>query len=133
MGLTLQSFEEFLRKANFRNKPQGTVFDPEHASKVGTADAGGVLQHCVEDRIKLARRRTDNAKHVGCGRLLLQRFAEIGRGWRSSLSNRAFSMAMTACAAKFLTSSICFSVNGRTSVRYMAIAPRSSCSFTIGT
>ena len=32
--------------------------------------------------------------------------------WRSSLSSRVFSMAMTACAAKFDTSSICFSVNG---------------------
>jgi len=31
---------------------------------------------------------------------------------RSSLSSRAFSMAMTACAAKFLTSSICLSVKG---------------------
>ena len=36
---------------------------------------------------------------------------------RSSLSSRAFSMAMTACLAKFLTSSICLSVNGRTSCR----------------
>ena len=37
--------------------------------------------------------------------------------WCSSLSSRVFSMAMTACAAKFLTSSICLSVNGRTSCR----------------
>ena len=36
---------------------------------------------------------------------------------RSSLSRRVFSMAMTAWAAKFLTSSICLSVNGRTSWR----------------
>src|SRR5262249_37202009 len=35
---------------------------------------------------------------------------------RSSLSRRVFSMAMTACTAKFLTRSICLSVNGRTSV-----------------
>ena len=34
---------------------------------------------------------------------------------RSSLSSRVFSMAMTACAAKFVTSAICLSVNGRTS------------------
>jgi hypothetical protein len=33
----------------------------------------------------------------------------------SSLSNRAFSMAMTAWAAKFCTNAICFSVKGRTS------------------
>ena len=32
--------------------------------------------------------------------------------WRSSLSSRVFSMAMTAWAAKFWTSSICLSVNG---------------------
>ena len=36
---------------------------------------------------------------------------------RSSLSRRVFSMAMTACLAKLLTSSICLSVNGRTSWR----------------
>ena len=36
---------------------------------------------------------------------------------RSSLSSRVFSMAMTAWAAKFCTSSICLSVNGRTSWR----------------
>ena len=35
--------------------------------------------------------------------------------WRSSLSRRVFSMAMTAWAAKFVTSSTCLSVNGRTS------------------
>ena len=33
--------------------------------------------------------------------------------WRSSLSSRVFSMAMTACAAKFCTSSICLSVKGQ--------------------
>jgi hypothetical protein len=36
---------------------------------------------------------------------------------RSSLSRRVFSMAMTACRAKFLTSSICLSPNGRTFIR----------------
>ena len=35
--------------------------------------------------------------------------------WRSSLSSRVFSMAMTAWAAKLLSNSICLSVNGRTS------------------
>ena len=34
--------------------------------------------------------------------------------WRSSLSSRAFSIAMTACAPKFVTNSICLSVKGRT-------------------
>ena len=39
------------------------------------------------------------------------------RDSRSSLSSRVFSMAMTAWFAKFWTSSICLSVNGRTSWR----------------
>ena len=34
------------------------------------------------------------------------------RDSRNSLSSRVFSMAMTACAAKFFTNSICLSVNG---------------------
>ena len=36
---------------------------------------------------------------------------------RVSVMSRAFSIAMTACAAKFSKSAICFSVNGRTSWR----------------
>jgi hypothetical protein len=36
---------------------------------------------------------------------------------RSSLSNRVFSMAITACLAKLLNTSICLAVNGRTSWR----------------
>jgi hypothetical protein len=36
---------------------------------------------------------------------------------RSSLSRRVFSMAMTAWAAKFVSSSICLSVKRRTSCR----------------
>ncbi len=52
---------------------------------------------------------------------------------RSSLSRRTFSMAMTACLAKLLTNSICFSVNGRTSWRYIAIIPMNSFSLSMGT
>src|SRR6516162_37517 len=48
--------------------------------------------------------------------------------WRSSFSKRVFSMAMTACAAKFFSRSICLSVNGHTSWRLMVIAPISSLS-----
>ena len=36
---------------------------------------------------------------------------------RVSVNSRAFSIAITACAAKFSNSAICFSVNGLTSVR----------------
>ena len=37
--------------------------------------------------------------------------------WRISSSSRAFSIAITAWAAKFSSSAICFSENGRTSWR----------------
>ena len=53
---------------------------------------------------------TDDLEHFGRSGLLLS-------DSRSSLISRAFSMAMTACAAKFDTSSTCLSVNGRTSLR----------------
>src|SRR6516165_5572197 len=52
---------------------------------------------------------------------------------RSSLSSRAFSMAMTACAAKFCTSAICLSVKGCTSWRKIVITPITSLSLSIGT
>jgi hypothetical protein len=40
-----------------------------------------------------------------------------------SLKSRTFSIAITAWSAKVLTSSICLSLNGRTSVRRMLITP----------
>ena len=52
---------------------------------------------------------------------------------RSSLNSRAFSIAMTAWAAKFSTSAICLSVNGRTSWRYRVDTPDQFVSFSIGT
>ena len=51
------------------------------------------------------------------------------RDSRSSERSRAFSMAMTAWAAKFSTNSICLSVKGRTSLRQMMNAPTTSPSF----
>ena len=45
------------------------------------------------------------------------------RDSRSSLSNRAFSMAITAWSANVVTSSICFSVKGFTSLRVSERTP----------
>ena len=60
-----------------------------------------ILQHGRKHRLEIASRATDNLQHLRGSRLLLQRFCKVGRRWRSSLSSRAFSMAMTAWAAKF--------------------------------
>jgi adenylate cyclase len=49
-----------------------------------------------------------------------------------TVSSRAFSMAITAWAAKFVTRAICLSLKGRTSWRYRVNIPISSFSFSIG-
>src|SRR6516165_1222505 len=43
------------------------------------ADADGILQHGLEYWLQFAGRRTDDAQHIRCSSLLLQRFAEIRR------------------------------------------------------
>jgi len=52
---------------------------------------------------------------------------------RVAVRSRAFSIAITAWAAKFSSSAICWSVNGRTSRRAAAISPRNASSFRSGT
>ena len=75
------------------------------------------FQYRVEKRLQVFRRTADNLAHLRCRGLSLQRLGKILRALRNSLSSRAFSMAMTAWAAKFVSSSICLSVNGCTSWR----------------
>src|SRR5690242_13244083 len=48
--------------------------------------------------------------------------------WCNSPSSRAFSIAITAWAAKLCNSPICLSENGRTSLRYTLIVPSRACS-----
>ena len=78
---------------------------------VGATKMPGQLDQRIEYRLQIEGRAADDLEHVGGGGLLLQAIS------RSSLSRRVFSMAMTAWAAKFWTSSICLSVKGRTSWR----------------
>ncbi len=52
---------------------------------------------------------------------------------RVSVMSRAFSIAMTACAAKFCNSAICLSENGRTSLPVTARMPSSAPSLRNGT
>ena len=48
----------------------------EH-SALRPANADGIGQHRLEHRLKLAGRRADDAQHIRCRRLLLQRFAQF--------------------------------------------------------
>ena len=66
----------------------------------------GVFQHGLKYRLQFARRTGDDPQHLGGGGLCCKGFS------RSSFSSRVFSMAITAWAAKFSTSSICLSVKG---------------------
>src|ERR1700722_7584734 len=47
-------------------------------SELGVADADGILKHGCKNRLKIAGRAADNLENLGCGRLLLQGFREVG-------------------------------------------------------
>ena len=54
-----------------RDRPIAVAFEQEKIAKFRTTDACGVLEHCVENRVELALRRTDDAQNLRRGRLLL--------------------------------------------------------------
>src|SRR5262249_48983366 len=49
----------------------------EQRAKPRPANSGCILQHGIEDRLKLAWRRADDLQHLGCGSLLLKRFTQF--------------------------------------------------------
>ena len=85
----------------------GTVLEQPERAELGSADARRVLQHRLEHgsnspgELEMTCSTSDVA--VCCC-----------SDSRNSLSSRVLSMAMTAWLAKFVTSSTCLSVNGRT-------------------
>ena len=83
---------------------------------INPTNPGCALDDGVEHRLHVRRRAADDAEHLGRRCLMLQASRNSAlRSW-ISLNSRTFSMAMTAWAAKVSSSSICLSVNGRTSV-----------------
>ena len=96
----------------------------------GLADACSVLKHGRKHLPKIAGRAciTCNTSDVAVC---------CSNDWRwcavSSLSSRAFSIAMTACAAKFSTSAICSFEKGRAAERVKARTPTATPSRSIGT
>ena len=79
-----------------------TEFLPVVCLKAAVGDAAqrhGFIQHRVENGVEITRRRVDDLQDLGgCG-LLFECFAGLGDESR-------FSIAMTACAAKFSSSAI---------------------------
>ena len=68
--------------------------DQEQVTEVGLADTHSVFQHGLEYRFMLAGRRADNAQHICCGLLSLQRLITLAakargltlraHGWRTA-------------------------------------------------
>ena len=81
----------------------------------GVAEPGGRFGKGVEHRLQIEGRAADDLQHVAGRGLVFERFLEVGGALRNSPSSRAFSIAITACAAKFCSSAICLSENGPTS------------------
>ena len=86
-------------------------------AELGLADARRVLQHGLEHRLQFARRTGDDLQHLGGRGLLLQRLGEIVGALAQFVEQPRVLDGDDGLAAKFCTSSICLSVNGRTSWR----------------
>ena len=104
-----------------RNHIVSLVESQQHV--INPANPRGALDDGVEHRLHVRRRAADDAEHLGRCRLMLQGLAQFRVALPSSLNSRTFSMAITAWSAKVSRSAICLSVNGRTSVRRIMIAP----------
>ena len=59
------------------NAPQPAILAERHGAETGFADAGCIFQHGLEHGLQLAWRTGNNAQHLRCGGLLLQRLAQF--------------------------------------------------------
>ena len=96
------------------------ALENEQGSCRSAAERVSLVEHRIEDRREVTGRGIDDLQYLG-GRGLLRSNAS-----RVSVMSRAFSIAITACAAKFCSSAICLSENGRTSWRLQEITPSSA-------
>ena len=62
-----------------RHEVQGVAIPAMDISKLGVANADGILQHSRKHRLKIAGRAADNLEHLRRGGLLLQRFGKLAR------------------------------------------------------
>ena len=89
-----------------RNEVPGLAVPAVDVSKLGVTDAGSLFQHGREHRLKIAGRAADNLSTSEVAVCCSNASPRSVVRWRSSLSNRAFSMAMTAWAANYFANSI---------------------------
>ena len=96
---------------------QGITVPAVNSPEGGIADTRGFFQHGVKYGLQIAWKAADDLSTSEVAVCCSNDSVRSVVRWRNSFSNRAFSMAMTAWAAKVSTNLICFSVNGRTSAR----------------
>ena len=82
------------------NPAESLAIEVQHA-KLGLADTRRIFKHSLEHRLQFAGRRTDNPSTSDVAVCWSNASPRSSVRWRNSLSSRAFSMAMTAWAAKF--------------------------------
>src|SRR5271166_1690610 len=93
------------------NSPKLTLPPADHCH-VGIAKPCGGLDHRVQHGLQIERRAADDLQHVADRGLVFQRFLKIARALADLSSSRAFSIAITACAAKFSSRVISLSEKG---------------------
>src|SRR5262249_12446485 len=82
-----------------RNQMQRLAVPAVDGSELGVTEPNRILEHSGKDRLKITGRARDDLKHMDAA-------VCCSSASRSSLSSRAFSMAITAWAANVVTSSI---------------------------
>ena len=91
----------------------------EQVAELGLAYPHCIRQHGLEDRLKHSWRRADDTEDFGRRRLLLKGLGQLSRARLHLLEQTR----VLDGVAKVLSSSICRSVNGRTSARRIEITP----------
>src|SRR5262249_2388661 len=101
------------------DKAQHVIVCAQDDSIESIAQPCGATSNGVKDRLNVRRRAADYVEHLSSGRLLLQGFPQLfavccsndslssAVRSRSSVSSRAFSIAMTAWLAKLVSRAIC--------------------------
>ena len=84
---------------------------------VGLAQSGGRLNKRVEHRLQIEGRAADDLEHVSGGGLLLQGFSHVVGALAQLVEQAGVLDGDDGLGGEILTSSICLSVNGRTSWR----------------
>ena len=115
--LAVAYFGKCRRRAVQRHRAERVAFEQEQVAELGLADARRVLQHGIEHRLKLARRAADDLQHLRGRGLLLQRLAQIVGALLQFVEQPRVLDGDDGLGGEVLSSSICLSVNGRTSWR----------------